>query len=77
VRDRCNLSREVKLILRRVMSDRRDLKLIPDWPRVRQLVARDLGISEDEVQAMRESGDSLARVELVMAIEEMLASLHK
>jgi acyl carrier protein len=59
------------------MSDRRDLKLIPDWPRVRQLVAKDLGISEDEVQAMRESGDSLARVELIMAIEEVLASLHK
>ena len=59
------------------MSERRDLKLIPDWPRVRQLVARHLDKSEDEVQAMKESGDSLDQVELVMAIEEVLDSLHK
>ena len=59
------------------MGERRDLKLIPDWPRVRQLVARCLDKSEDEVQAMKESGDSLDQVELVMAIEEVLDTLHK
>ena len=59
------------------MNERRDLKLIPDWPRVRQLVARHLDKSEDEVQAMKESGDSLDQVELVMATEEVLDSLHK
>jgi hypothetical protein len=53
------------------------IRLIPDWPRIRQLVAKKLGKSEEEVQAMRESGGSLARVELVMAIEEVLDSLHK
>jgi hypothetical protein len=59
------------------MGERRDLRLIPDWPRVRQLVAKELGTSEGEAQAMMESGDSLARAELVMAIEEVLESLHK
>jgi hypothetical protein len=59
------------------MSNRRDLKLIPDWPRVRQLVAKELGMSEGEVQNMMESGDSLAQVEREMAIEEVLDSLHK
>jgi len=59
------------------MGERRDLKLIPDWPRVRQLVARRLDKSEDEVQAMKEGGDSLGQVELVMAIEEVLDTLHK
>jgi hypothetical protein len=56
------------------MGEQRDLRLIPDWPRLRQLVAKELGLSEDEVQAMMESGDSLAQVELVMAIEEVLES---
>jgi len=59
------------------MGERRDLKLIPDWPRVRQLVAKELGLREDEVQAMMESGDSLAQVELAMTIEEVLDGLHK
>jgi acyl carrier protein len=54
------------------MNEHRDLRLIPDWPRIRQLVAKRLGKSEDEVQAMKESGDSLDRVELVMAVEEVL-----
>ena len=53
------------------MQQHRDLKLIPDWPRIRQLVAQRLRKSEDGVQAMKE-GDSLDRVELVMAIEEVL-----
>ena len=59
------------------MSEHRDLRLIPDWPRIRQLVAKRLGKREDEVQAMKESGDSLDQVELVMAIEEALDTLHK
>jgi acyl carrier protein len=54
------------------MDEHRDLKLVPDWPRIRQLVAKKLGKSEDEVESMKESGDSLDRVELVMAIEEVL-----
>jgi acyl carrier protein len=54
------------------VNERRDLKLIPDWPRVRQLVAKHLDKSEDEVQAMAESKDSLDRVELVVAVEEAL-----
>jgi len=36
-----------------------------------------LGKSEDEVQGMKESGDSLDQVELVMATEDVLDSLHK
>ncbi len=36
------------------MSEHRDLRLIPDWPRIRQLVALHLGKSEDEIQAMKE-----------------------
>lgn len=55
------------------MPDFRELKLIPDWPRVRTLVAEHLGKSEDEVEAMKD-GDSLNRVELVMAIEEALGT---
>jgi len=35
------------------MSEHRDLRLIPDWPRIRQLVALHLGKSEDEIQAMK------------------------
>jgi acyl carrier protein len=59
------------------MSEHRDLRLIPDWPRVRQLVAGHLDKTEDEVQAMKESGDSLEQVELVMAIEEVFESLQR
>ncbi len=59
------------------MRERHELKLIPDWPRIRQLVAKDWGKSEDEIQAMLESGDSLDRVELTMAIEEVLATLRR
>jgi acyl carrier protein len=54
------------------VSPFRDLKLILDWPRTRQLVAKHLGKREDEMQAMLDNGDSLGRVELVMAIEEVL-----
>ncbi len=59
------------------MSEHRDLRLIPDWPRMRQLVALHLGKSEDEVQAMKESKDSLDLVELTMAVEEVLESKNR
>lgn len=59
------------------MDEHRELKLVPDWPRIRQLVAGRLGKSESEVQAMKESGESLDQVELRMAIEEVLESIHR
>ena len=59
------------------MSEHRDLRLIPDWPRIRQLVALHLGKSEDEIQAMKESKESLDLVELTMAIEEVLESKNR
>jgi hypothetical protein len=59
------------------MSREPSLKLIPDWPRIRTLVARKIGISEDEVQTMSDSGDSLAKVDLVMAIEEVLEEIQQ
>jgi len=43
---------------------------------MRQLVAKKLGKSEDEVQPMR-GGDSLGQVELVTAIEEVFEELHR
>ncbi|HXY24810.1 MAG TPA: hypothetical protein VEI73_09175 [Candidatus Acidoferrum sp.] len=54
------------------MGDYRELRLIPDWPRIRQLIAKHLGKTEEEVQAMKDSGNSLDQVEIVMAIEEVL-----
>ena len=54
------------------MSEHRDLKLIPDWPRLRQLVAKHLDTTEEKVQAMRERSDSLDQIELTVAIEEVL-----
>ena len=54
------------------MGDYRELRLIPDWTRTRQLIAKHLGKTEEEVQAMRDSGDSLDQIELVMAVEEVL-----
>jgi hypothetical protein len=59
------------------MSEHRELRLIPDWPRIRQLVARRLGKCEDEIQAMKESKDSLDQVELTMTIEEVLESKNR
>jgi len=44
---------------------------------MRQLVALHLGKSEDEVQAMKESKDSLDLVELTMAVEEVLESKNR
>jgi hypothetical protein len=48
------------------------LRLIPDWPCVKQLVAKRMGKSESVVQAMLDSGDSLEKVELAMTVEEVL-----
>jgi len=48
------------------------IRLIPDWTRIRHLVAKQVRKSEDDVQAMAESADSLDRVELVAAVEELL-----
>jgi acyl carrier protein len=59
------------------MSEFKELRFIPDWPRIRQLVAKRLGNSEDAVQAMADSSDSLNQVELTMAVEEVLDSLHR
>ena len=59
------------------MSEFRDLRLIADWPRIRKLVAKRLGRSEDEIQemaepAMAKSDSLLDPAELVLAIEEAL-----
>jgi len=59
------------------MSQPRRLPLMPDWPRVRQLVAKHLEKSEDEVQAMMEKGDSLDKVDLELAIEEVLEKIRQ
>jgi acyl carrier protein len=47
------------------------IQLIPDWPRIRKLVAEKLHKIEADVQAMAD-GDSLDRIELTMAIEETI-----
>ena len=54
------------------MNQEPSLRLIPDWPRVKQLVAKRMGKSESVVQAMLDSGDSLEKVELAMTVEEVL-----
>ena len=59
------------------MSEFKELRLIPDWPRIRKLVAERMGMSEAAIQAMAESSDSLDQVELTMTVEEVLASLHR
>jgi acyl carrier protein len=59
------------------MNEHQHLRLIPDWPRLKQLVAKHLDTSEEKVQAMREGGDSLDQVELRMAIEEVLEKLSR
>jgi hypothetical protein len=58
------------------MRQPQKLLLEPDWPRMRQLVAKRLNISEDEVQAKCDSGDSLDEVEVATAIEELLDDLR-
>jgi len=57
------------------MKQPQKLLLEPDWPRMRQLIAKRLKISEEEVQAMRDKGDSLDKVELALAIEDILDDL--
>jgi acyl carrier protein len=59
------------------MSEFKELRFIPDWPRIRQMVVKRLGESEDAIQAMAESSDSLNQVELTMAVEEVLDSLRR
>jgi acyl carrier protein len=54
------------------LNEFRELKFIPDWPRTKQLVAKHLRCSEVEVQAMKDSRDSLDQVQLALAIEEVL-----
>jgi hypothetical protein len=53
------------------------LRLEPDWPRIRQLAAKKLRCTEEQVQAMKDRGDSLDKVELVMTIEEILQDLKR
>ena len=53
------------------MKQPQKLSLEPDWPRLRQLIAKRLKVSEEEVQKMRDKDDSLAKVELAMAIDEV------
>jgi hypothetical protein len=43
---------------------------------MRQLILKRLNISEEGVQTMQDKGDSLAKVELAMAIDEILADLN-
>lgn len=59
------------------MSKFKELRLIPDWPRIRRLLAERMGMSDESIQAMAESNDSLDQVEMVMAVEEVLDTLHK
>jgi hypothetical protein len=42
---------------------------------LRQLIAKRLNISDVEVQTMQDKGDSLAKVELAMAIDEIFEDL--
>ena len=43
---------------------------------MRQLIAKRLNISEDEVQAVQDKGDSFDKVELAMAIDEIFEDLN-
>ncbi len=58
------------------MKEYRDLRLIPDWPRIGQLVAKHLEVTQDKVQAMQDSRNSLDKVELLMAMEEVEVDVH-
>jgi hypothetical protein len=53
------------------------LLLEPDWPRVRRLVAKQLRRTEHEVDRMRERGDSLDKVDLVIAVKDVLGKIHR
>jgi hypothetical protein len=54
-----------------------DLISDSDWPHIRTLVARKMEISEDEVQKMSDGGDSPAKFELAMVIEEVLEEIQR
>ena len=54
------------------MNQEPSLRLLPDWPRVKQLVAKRMRKTESVVQAMLDSGDSLEKVELAMTVKEVL-----
>ena len=58
------------------MRQPKKLLLEPDWPRMRQLIAKKLNITEDEVQAKQDRGDSLDKVDLSIAVEEVLDDLR-
>jgi len=54
------------------MREPQKLILEPDWPRIRQLADKRLRCTEDEVQRMKDRGDSLDKVELLMVTEKIL-----
>ena len=58
------------------MRQPKKLLLEPDWPRMRQLIAKKLNMTEDEVQAKQDRGDSLDKVDLSIAVEEVLDDLR-
>ena len=51
------------------MREPRKLILEPDWDRIRQLAAKRLRCTKEEVQKMKDRGDSLGRVELAMTCD--------
>ena len=57
------------------MKEKVRLRLEPDWPRIRQLAAKKLRSTREQVQAMKDRDDSLDQVELYVAIEEILKEL--
>ena len=59
------------------MREHAPLQLEPDWPRIRQLVAKKFGLSEKEVDRMKDRGDSLEKVELAMMVEEVLNEIQR
>ena len=59
------------------MDSRDPIQSDPDWPRIRRLVAEEMGITEAELEAMLKSPDSLQQVELVMAIEEVMEKMQR
>jgi hypothetical protein len=58
------------------MQEHVPLQFEPDWPRIRQLVAKKFRLSEQEVDRMADRGDSLEKVELVIMTEEVLDEIR-
>jgi hypothetical protein len=52
------------------LTEWKHIKDSPEWLALRRTLAEKSGKSEDEIQEIAESMDSLDEVELVMAIEE-------